>query len=66
MKEYVMQLEEAMVSDDGEVCIKSKAVKELIRCKDCAWHSGTQFCKNFDLIGMYDDDFCSCAERKKK
>lgn len=38
----------------------------IIKCKDCAWHRGTQLCTNFGLIGMYDDDFCSCAERKKK
>ena len=42
------------------------AQPEIVRCKDCRWHEtdinqcGRQVC-----AVMYDDDFCSLAERKE-
>ena len=67
MKEYIMQFDEELYNKEtGEVCFNPKAAGELIRCKDCAWHSGTQHCVQFGLVGFEENDFCSYAERKEK
>lgn len=48
------------------------AQAEIVRCKDCKWwdcyggddsHKGDCIEHNLDCC-MYEDDFCSCAERK--
>jgi hypothetical protein len=37
---------------------------EIVRCKDCKWHSGEYHCIDADSWGFYDNDFCSHAERR--
>lgn len=43
-------------------------VEDVVRCKDCKWHSGNcvggyyNCIINMHLVGA--DDYCSCGERK--
>lgn len=46
--------------------IKALEQPEIIRCWECKWHEGTNFCGNFNVIGFYPNDYCSLAERKKE
>lgn len=42
-------------------------VVEVVRCKDCKWHSklcGEGFCSNFSITGFENDDYCSYGERR--
>lgn len=38
---------------------------EVVRCKDCKWHTD-RFCGNFNVIGFTNEDYCSLAERGKE
>ena len=39
------------------------AQPDIIRCKDCKWHSAKYHCLNTDTWGFGDNDFCSYVER---
>lgn len=45
--------------------IKALEQPEVIRCWECKWHEGTNFCGNFNVIGFYPNDYCSRAERRQ-
>ena len=38
---------------------------EIIKCKDCKWKHGSE-CVRFADIRIYQDDFCSRAERRSQ
>ena len=65
MKEFIVPVHED-AKDYAELFVGNvRQQSELIRCKDCAWHT-KKHCANFGLIGFDDNDYCSYAERKKK
>ena len=41
------------------------AQPEIIKCKDCKWKHGSE-CVRFADIRIYQDDFCSRAERRSQ
>lgn len=41
------------------------AQPEVIKCKDCKWKHGSE-CVRFADIRIYQDDFCSRAERRSQ
>lgn len=41
------------------------AQPEIIKCKDCKWKQGSE-CVRFADIRIYQDDFCSRAERRSQ
>lgn len=52
--------------------VHGKTYTQVIRCKDCKYHTG-RWCtkystKQFDIndICKDDNDYCSCAERKEE
>lgn len=50
----------------GYDCGMEAARHEIIRCKDCKWHSGKYYCLNTDTYGFDGNDFCSAAERREE
>ena len=52
---------------DCEDAIKAlpSAQPVIIRCKDCKWKQGSE-CVRFADIRIYQDDFCSRAERRSQ
>ena len=64
MTERIVRIEDKVAVDaEGNVCMMSKIVGEVIRCKDCKWHED-DYCTNFDVLGFSNEDFCSLAQRK--
>ena len=65
MREIIIQMAEEYYKEN---VAKGYVLPELIRCKDCkynnggrcSWHGGAGYKWVVD-----DDDYCSCAERKK-
>ena len=48
-----------------EVAIAALEQPEIIRCRDCAWHNiKINQCNRQICAVMYEDDFCSHAERR--
>ena len=47
-------------------CIEKlpSAQPEIIRCRECRYHYGSD-CDNFAGVWVKDDDFCSRAERRE-
>ena len=80
--EYIIEFEPvALQNDDGELCLQSKAVKKLVRCRDCKHNmanivdiqDGININENWNacqLTEMYDDvrpdDFCSRGAQMDK
>ena len=68
MKEYIVQVEDKVAVDpEGNVCMKSKIVCELVRCKDCKWFvpdgDGWGTCVE-DASKWEEDGYCSWGERE--
>lgn len=41
------------------------AQPEIIRCKDCVYHAGWDYCEEVDGL-WYDDDYCCRGERGER
>jgi hypothetical protein len=41
------------------------AQPEIVRCKDCIYHAGWDYCEEVDGL-WYDDDFCCRGEKGKR
>ena len=41
------------------------AQPEIVRCKDCVYHAGWDYCEEVDGL-WYDDDFCCHGEKGEK
>ena len=53
-------------SDDvrGGVNIYGEPIEEVIRCKECRFFDGDEWCYEWGENRVREDDFCSYAERK--
>ena len=60
-----MTKKEVIVPADDLVCLGKNKLQELIRCKDCKHWDGVDTCDVIDAP-VWDDDFCSLAERKEE
>ena len=54
------------INEAFDMAVETLEQPEIIRCWECKWHKGTNFCGNFNVIGFYPNDYCSLAERKKE
>lgn len=66
---HLKDIRNDMWTIDSEVDAINMAIEvleqpEIIRCWECKWHEGTNFCGNFNVIGFYPNDYCSLAERR--
>lgn len=52
------------LAKDGLMGVPSVDAVEVVRCKDCKWHSYDSYCEKLSVIGFELDDFCSLGERK--
>lgn len=59
--EYILQT--VTWREDREA--QARGMKELIRCKDCIHHKGTD-CETWDYRRTADDFYCGYAERKEE
>lgn len=77
-KEFIFELDYALYNEEtGEAVFKPKVKGELVRCKDCLYHtdaypydeedelipSNAVFCQHFEVI-MDKDWFCADGKRK--
>ena len=55
------------IAEECEIYLKTlpSAQPEIIRCKDCKHWDGVDTCDVIDAP-VWDDDFCSMAERKEE
>lgn len=61
MKEYIVGIENEH-PHALDVCYK----KELIRCKDCKWFTGDSNSCYSNGGTLFENDYCSAAERKEE
>ena len=55
------------ITEALNMAISALQQPEIIRCKYCIWHNeNTNQCTRKICAEMYDDDFCSYAERREE
>lgn len=55
------------ITEALNMAISALQQPEIILCKDCIWHNeDTNQCTRQICAEMYDDDFCSRAERREE
>ncbi len=70
------EIEEKAGNDKGAYCYNEcinaidkmpfDDVIEIVRCKDCCWYNGTDYCSEIDFLYCNDEGaFCSRGERKE-